>query len=398
MVVNKVMVAGHICLDITPGFPKSTTGGFNEVFAPGKLINVDSAVIGTGGAVSNTGLAMSRLGLDIKLNGKVGDDTYGRLIKELLGKKRASSFKTVTGQSSSYTIVLALPGIDRIFLHHPGTNDTFKAEDIDDDALDKCLMFHFGYPTLMKRMYENGGQELYQIFKKAKHKGVVTSLDMTLPDPKSASGQADWETILKRVLPLVDIFCPSIEEIAYMLDRPLFEKRKANTAGLDPVFDYTAGDCSKLASEILEMGVKIIAIKMGVRGYYLRTSDSYAIKKILPSSVTSNQWPYRELWAPSYKAEFFGSATGAGDATIAGFLTAFMNGLGPIEAAKTANVLGWQNVRVMDTLSGIEDWPTTLNMVHDDFKPRNDLDIVGHDWHFLNSEQVYLGPNDKFIK
>jgi sugar/nucleoside kinase (ribokinase family) len=391
----KVMVAGHICLDITPTFPSVLKGGFDEIFAPGKLINVKEAVIGTGGAVANTGLAMAKLGVDVKLNGKVGDDAFGGLIKDIVGARRAASFKTVTGQSSSYSVVLTLPGVDRIFLHHPGTNDTFGAEDIDYEVLSECSLFHFGYPTLMKRMYENNGQELYEVFRKAKERGVVTSLDMTLPDPQSASGQADWKTILARALPVVDIFLPSVEEIAYMLDRPLFESRKTQAGGQDPVCVYGEDDCSMLAGQMLDMGVKMAAIKVGIKGYYLRTAGPSALKTLVP---LSGEWLYRELWAPSYQAEVFGSATGAGDATIAGFLTALLTGQGPVEAVKAANLLGWQNIRAVDTLSGIEDWSATLAMIHDSHKPRNPLTIKDSGWQYLDSDQVYFGPNDKFSK
>ena len=140
---KKAMVAGHICLDITPEMPVNLNGEFNDIFAPGKLINIGDATIGTGGAVSNTGLAMAKLGMDVVLNGKVGDDEFGNIIKRIVGPKRAHSFKTVTGQTSSYTVVLALPGIDRIFLHHTGTNDTFGAKDIDYDSAADCDLFHF---------------------------------------------------------------------------------------------------------------------------------------------------------------------------------------------------------------------------------------------------------------
>ena len=134
---KKVMVAGHICLDITPKFPQGLTGSVSDIFTPGKLINIDDAVLSTGGAVSNTGLAMAKLGVDVSLNGKVGDDQFGAIIKKLVGKKRAGTFKTVKGENSSYTIILALPGVDRIFLHNPGTNDTFGTEDVDYGAIKK---------------------------------------------------------------------------------------------------------------------------------------------------------------------------------------------------------------------------------------------------------------------
>lgn len=392
------MVAGHICLDLTPEFDQSLKGNFDEIFSPGKLINVEEVVIGTGGAVSNTGLAMAKLGIEVVLNGKVGDDDFGKIIKNSVGVDKASSFKTVAGQSSSYSIVLALPGVDRIFLHHPGTNDSFTADDIDYSQLSQCSLLCFGYPTLMKKMYENNGQELYAIFKKAKELGVVTSLDTTLPDPQSSSGQADWKNIFKRVLPYVDIFLPSVEEIAYMLDRDLFEKRKNQAKGQDPVLSYTGADCSILSEKLLNLGVKIAAIKMGINGYYLRTASKEVLKPLDYLFGERNGWADREIWASSYHADKFGSATGAGDATIAGFLAAFLRGLEPVQAVKAANTLGWQNVREVDTLSGIEDWPATIEMIADDSKKRNPLTVEVDGWHFSDSEQVYYGPSDKVKK
>lgn len=392
---SKVMVAGHICLDITPAFNPDRQGNFADILSPGKLINVGKAVLSTGGAVTNTGLTMDRLGVEVFLNGKVGEDEIGGLIKELVGSSHAPSFKAVSNQASSYSIVLALPGVDRVFLHNPGTNDTFGADDIDYAVLKDCSLFHFGYPTLMKKLYENQGYELVKMFEKVKKNDVITSLDMTLPDPNSDSGRVDWVKILKQLLPYVDIFLPSIEEIAFMLEPDLFETRKVQAGDKDPVLFYTASDCSMLSEKIIDMGVAVAAIKKGIHGYYLRTADKrrfFLISNII--KCDSDIWSSRELWAGSYKADKFGSATGAGDTTIAGFLTAFLKGLTPIEAIKAANMLGCQNVQEVDALSGIKDWSSTMDMIRCD-KPLNPLFICNPDWHFHESEKVYYGPNDK---
>lgn len=391
----KVMAAGHICLDITPVFSPDNKGTFSDIFSPGKLINVGDAVLSTGGAVANTGLAMARLGVDVLLNGKVGDDAIGELIRNCVGPGRADSLKTVSGQGSSYSIVLAMPGVDRIFLHNPGTNDTFTADDIDYEALKNCRLFHFGYPTLMKKFYENQGDELAKMFQRVKKTGVVTSLDVTPPDPQSESGRVDWAAILRKTLPYVDIFLPSIEEIAFMLDRDLFEKRKAQSGGKDPVFSYTAEDCSGLSEKLIAMGAAAAAIKNGIRGYYLRTADKKRMGTVGKAlGRNTDGWARRELWAGSYKADKFGSATGAGDATIAGFLTALLKGLGPVECLQVANTVGWQNVREVDAISGIEDWPHTLTMARDKSRPRNTLEINDRGWRYQPDDQIFYGPAD----
>jgi sugar/nucleoside kinase (ribokinase family) len=384
------MVAGHICLDITPQFPPCQAGNISDILSPGKLINVEDAALSIGGAVCNTGLALEKLGADVKLNGKIGNDYFGRIIMDLLGKNRGDSFKIVEGQSSSYSIVIAAAGIDRIFLHNPGTNDTFSADDIDMDTLGNCELFHFGYPTLMRQMFINNGSQLSKMYKQIKQKNVVTSMDMTLPDPESESGKVNWEGILSNTLQYVDIFLPSTEEIAFMLDKDLFYRRKKQAGSDDAVLYYSAEDCDNLSEKLLDMGAKIIAIKNGIKGYYLRTADKETLSP-LADKIDVSQWSSKKLWAPSYKADNIISATGAGDVTIAGFLTGFMKGLNPLECVKAANILGWQNLRAVDAVGGIEGWQTTLKMVNDNNIDVNELKINSSGWKYNESDKIWYG-------
>ena len=62
--------------------------------------------------------------------------------------------------NTSYTVVINPPGIDRIFLHCPGANDTFSADDVRYDLLADVTLFHFGYPPLMKQMHADGGTQV----------------------------------------------------------------------------------------------------------------------------------------------------------------------------------------------------------------------------------------------
>ena len=57
---KKAVAAGHICIDITPVFPKNTRTikALGELLKPGKLIHMSSPDVHTGGAVANTGLGM----------------------------------------------------------------------------------------------------------------------------------------------------------------------------------------------------------------------------------------------------------------------------------------------------------------------------------------------------
>ena len=81
---NKIIAAGHICLDITPLFPKEKTGAVAELLLPGTLLRMEGADVHTGGSVANTGLALRFFGADTVLMGKLGDDAFGRMILDIL--------------------------------------------------------------------------------------------------------------------------------------------------------------------------------------------------------------------------------------------------------------------------------------------------------------------------
>ena len=66
---------------------------------------------------------------------------------------------------TSYTVILAPAGIDRIMFHCSGANDEFVLDHIDLDRVKQANLFHFGYPSLMRNMYIDGGKELCRLLK-----------------------------------------------------------------------------------------------------------------------------------------------------------------------------------------------------------------------------------------
>ncbi|MCX7935310.1 MAG: carbohydrate kinase family protein [Planctomycetota bacterium] len=353
----EAVVAGHICLDIIPTF--KTSGEIRDILVPGKLVDMGQAVTATGGPVSNTGLSLFQLGIATSLMGKVGDDPFGEIILSLLRQRDpvlAKGMIVAKGEQSSYSVVLNIPGVDRIFLHCPGANDTFRAADIDRRRLAGSRLFHFGYPPLMKRMYEKEGRECAAIFRCAKRAGLTPSLDMAKPDPASASGQAPWPRILAATLPDVDIFLPSIDEICYMLDRPRHDALVAqHGAAFQPYLD--SDFLREIADRLLALGSAIVALKLGDQGLYVRTTaDAKRLARLgacAPAAVAA--WLNREIFTPCFKANLVGT-TGSGDATIAGFLAAFLKGLSPTACAVAAVAVGACSVEAADATSGVPTW------------------------------------------
>ncbi|MCR5508730.1 MAG: carbohydrate kinase family protein [Lachnospiraceae bacterium] len=355
--IGKAVVAGHICIDITPGIPSQGSDRIQDILAPGRLINVGAADIHTGGAVANTGLAMKFLGADVTLAGKIGDDAFGDMILSITDSFGASEgLIRSAGDSTSYSVVLAVPGIDRIFLHDPGANDTFCADDIPMDAVNEAALFHFGYPPLMKRIYANDGSELVKIFKQVRQAGAATSLDLAAVDPDTDAGRTDWRKILINVLPYVDIFVPSIEELIFMLDRGKYDRLRND----NPDCDLTGvisleEDIEPLGSTCLDMGAKIVLIKCGAPGMYYCTAGPEHLGKISARlSLDISSWADKNGFVKSFKPGRVLSGTGAGDTSVAAFLTSILNGNGPEKCVRYAAAEGACCVEAYDALGGLK--------------------------------------------
>lgn len=380
--VPDVIVCGHICLDLIPTFPKGGAG-LPELLVPGKLVNVGPAVTATGGVVSNTGLALYRLGLRVRLLGKIGRDVFGRVLLDLLRAHDPAldDGMIFTGDApTSYTIVISPPGADRVFLHCPGANDTFSADDVPYQQLSGARLLHFGYPPLMRRMYANGGVELESLLRRVREQGLITSLDMALPDPASEAGRAPWPDILARALPHVDLFVPSLEEILFMLSR-------APTARPD------AALLDEVACELLAMGASVIALKLGVEGLYLRTtSDQNRLSSLAPCTGRPEAWVNRELLAPCFQVELVG-ATGSGDCTVAGFLAGLLHGLGPEDAMTAGAAVGACSVEAADATSGVPSWDQVQHRIRSGWPRRaSGLSLAG--WQWDSHVAVWRGPSD----
>ena len=388
-----IMAAGHVCVDVIPRFPDTGTRDIAQIMRPGKLVQVAEAAISTGGPVSNTGMNVQTLGARVCFCARVGDDEFGRLAIRLLeARGNADGMHVVEGIGSSYTLVIAPPGIDRIFLHSPGSNDTFGPEDLEPALIAQCRHFHFGYPPLMRRMYTDGGEALARVFQIAKDAGATTSCDVALPDPASDAGKAPWCDILARVLPFVDLYLPSIEETLFMLHPDEFLALKQEHGGAELIDVIAPERYSQLADECIALGAKAVSLKSGHRGFYLKTAASLAGLGAAAPGEPEN-WTGRELWAPAWFVEHFGSATGSGDSAIAGLLAAFLNGCGIETALRYAVCCGWQNVQVLDAVSGIHPWEETSAMVARDM-PVIDARVEGPGWRWNPATHLPHGPGD----
>lgn len=348
------MVAGHLCLDITPVFPTALRGG--NLLAPGKLFEVGKAELHTGGAVSNTGLGLHVLGTKVRLVAKVGRDEFGKLARGILERHQVEQCLIETDEApTSYTVVLAPPGVDRTFLHHAGANHAFCSEDVTDEMLEGIDHLHLGYPPMMRRLYEKDGEDLVRLLRRAGERGISTSLDMAAVDPETPAGQIDWRRLLENTLPFVDFFVPSVEELCFMLDRARLEEWTSRAGGseLTEVLDMK-GDVAPLAETLLRMGARVVLIKCGAPGIYYACADTPQAAALCGAlGLDPEAWLGKRGFEPSYRVDRVLSATGAGDTSIAAFLAAALEKNSLARCLQLATASGACCVTAYDALSGL---------------------------------------------
>lgn len=335
----QVVVAGHICLDVIPALD-----GVPDV-RPGGLVVIGPSAVSAGGPVGNVGLALHRLGVPVRLMGKVGDDMFGRVLLEVLRGRDATLAEGMTvapGETTSYSIVVSPPDVDRTFLHCPGANDTFTVADVALDRLGGARVLHFGYPPIMRRLYQDGGEALHELFAAARERGLVVSLDVCEPDPRG--GGLDWARFLARVLPAVDVFAPSLDDLRAMLRLP--------PGAID------LSSVRALAERVLAMGPAVCALKLGEQGLYVRTQrrDAVLAQACDRLGLDRAAWSDREVLAPCFRARRVAGTTGSGDCTIAGLLAAMLRHEDPVTAATSASAVGACSVEAPDATGGVPPW------------------------------------------
>lgn len=326
MASERILVAGHACVDLFPEMSSALP-------EPGGLAQVGALRFSGGGVVSNVGLALKRLGVPVRLLARAGDDPLGQSLREVYRREGVDSadelsLVTVPGGMTSYSVVIQAPGEDRRFLHCPGVNDTFEGSDVSPETLAGCRHLHFGYPTIMRSMWADGGLGLAGLLRRARDAGLSTSVDLSYPDPESPAAKADWDAILTRVLPHVDVFCPSVPEVRLIL--------RADRAGVEDLASMLLGRANA--------GTAIV-LKDGERGLYCRTGKK-------TSEWAPPGWDDVEMRAACYRVRVAGT-TGSGDATIAGLLAGLYEGLPPREALDLACAVGASCCEAIDAVSGI---------------------------------------------
>jgi sugar/nucleoside kinase (ribokinase family) len=353
-------IAGYFCVDLIPGFKRNEVqADISEILRPGKLIEINGLNATLGGIVANTGMAMKKFSKTVFLNGIVGNDFIGKIAREWLDKQNLSEgIKTINGQDTAFGLVIAPPGVDRIFLESPGCSRVFDISHIDFDAVAQSRLFHFGYPPLLPHFYLNDGEQLLDMLYKIQSMNVVTSLDFSLPDPESESGKIDWPKILQRILPFTDIFVPSLEEALQIMMPDEYARIQSFSDHIDIIDQVPLSLIQEVGKRIIDCGAKIVLIKSGHLGAYLFAGDVSSLNKKSGFNLSEQSWNYCSLWCKAYPVDNakIKNASGAGDTSAAAFLSAILDGEDSETSLKYAAIAGRNNLYCFDIFKETSTW------------------------------------------
>ena len=388
-----VGIVGHCCGDLKPLIPDGVETNLERALPPGGLVETNGIELSIGGALK-TGLTTRKLGVPTKLVGVVGDDWIGKALIDLLKEVDPVLAETIVvrrDHRTSNSIVLELLGRDRTFLHDSGANNLFSFNDIPWTNLGDISWFHFGYLTLMKKMFLKKGFEAGQMFRQAKKMGMTTSLDITMIDPKSEAGRQDWVRILESVLPDVDVFLPSQEEILQ-----IFFRLHGVDLGVKKIISKGLGSGEAIIQRLFGMGIAIFMVKLGRNGLYVRVTDDKERLRSVGKGASDKivRSAGQEFAVPAFRVNAV-RTTGAGDRAIAGFIAAMLRGYDVGYAAKLAAVCGAYSVSQEDPRRADPSWRVARQQMKKwQYDQVNCPFSIADEWHWSEVKKLWIGPND----
>lgn len=139
-----------------------------------------------------------------------------------------------------------------------------------------------------------------------------------------------------------------------MLDRPRYEEWSKRAAGGELVNILRKEDIAPLAEKCMELGTRVLLLKCGAPGLYYKTGSAVMMEKLHElTGINASDWTDREGFENSYLPEKVLSGTGAGDTTIAAFLTAMLEGYSFERCIQLAAAEGASCVEAYGALEGI---------------------------------------------
>lgn len=273
-----VLVVGDANVDLVIHLPERSDG-------PADLSRAAPQLCG-GGSAANTAVALARLGRPVAFAGAIGDDGYGRWVRDDLRREQINidGLRLVSDAFTLMAVAIIHPDGERQIIIWPpygAAHIHYRPEDVDPRQAAKASWLHVSGICLR---YPPVCEAVLHAMRAARQAGVAVSLDLNLRLGTFGLNEADRERFWQAVRLSEVVFGSAAEEIVPLAGKNSLEE----------------------SAQALSEGRRTVIARLGVRGA-LATA------------------PGVNIYAPAFSVPVV-DTLGAGDAFNAGFVTAHLAG------------------------------------------------------------------------
>lgn len=253
---------------------------------------ISDIMLRVGGDAANQSIHLAELGCHVMMNGCVGDDSNGSLIRSSLQKRGVdvSLMRTKTEVPTGTALLLVNSQGERHIFSVKGAYTTLNKQDLPEEIPEDCGAVSLGSLFAMPEAERDG---LERFLRRVKESGIPVFADL---DSSRVTAMPEAH---KSLMPLIDYFIPSYYDLF-----PLTGKEKLEEA----------------AAWLLELGVGNVIVKCGEKGCEVFSS---AYRGNIPAV------PVQPV-----------DTTGAGDCMSAAFISRILAGDSIEEACRYACAAG----------------------------------------------------------
>jgi ribokinase len=305
--MNKFEVIGFGALNV------DTLLKVERIAGPEEESFIESYTEACGGSAANTVVGLARLGRKVGFIGKIADDHEGKLQIDTFVKERVDTegiIHSKKGRSGTVIGFVDKKGARALYIN-PGENDTLESREINLEYVAQTNFLHISSFV---------GERPFRAQKKLA--GMLPKSIKLSFDPGALYAQRGFAAI-EPLIRSSYVFMPNALELEQLTGEA----------------DYHKG-----ADIILEMGVKIVVIKLGEKGCYV--TDGQEQVTVEPFSVKAID------------------TTGAGDAFDAGFLCGLLDNKNNLyECGKLGNFVASKSILSMGARAGLP-YKEDLTSIH----------------------------------
>jgi sugar/nucleoside kinase (ribokinase family) len=276
-----------------------------EQFTWGTTTWVETIAQNLGGNGSNMAYTLGMLGVQVRLLGLVGEDSFGERILSILQPVGVDLTHVGRSRAPTTTTIAVVNGEgNRLFLHQVGSSvEVFPEPIVFTEPMLRGIS-HFNLANVFA--LPNMRRSAPETMRRAREAGLTTSLDT------GWDARGRWLADLEACLPYVDLLFMNQDEARLL------------SGEADP---------ERAARRMQSLGAGDVVIKLGADGCAVFTTEE------------SSRFPAFPIEALD--------TTGAGDCFVGGFLAALSWGASYAEAARFANAVGAMSVASIGAVTGI---------------------------------------------